>query len=172
MQTTFKFFFACLICFILLFLNGCGNSEVAMTNGANNEMCNDTEQREYVLINVDGTVIYDGQPVAEATVTFLGIDGRSGATFITNRSGRFSLFDIGIGIPLDYRGIYPGDYRVTISKKEGGRRTVMGGRIVYVEEEGAPQRSLLPPRYAQPETSGILVTLSPGENEFVFELGN
>src|SRR5207249_460541 len=67
------------------------------------------------LVPVSGTVTADGQPLANATVTFIPKDGTPGfgGTGKTDGSGKYTLAGSRDNAP----GIPPGEYRVAISKR-------------------------------------------------------
>jgi len=90
---------------------------------------------------VEGTVTFDdGVPVEGATVAFTSENFV--ARSITDASGKYVLSILDAP---------PGDYRVTISK------------IV----DGA---SVLPEKYAHPDTSGLTITVRSGRNNVDFAL--
>lgn len=67
------------------------------------------------LVNVKGAVTMDGQPIEGATVIFVPSDSKAGSgSAMTDASGHFSL------TTRQEDGVAPGEYRVTITKKEGG----------------------------------------------------
>lgn len=64
------------------------------------------------LVDVEGIVTLDDQPVAGAVVTFLPIDGQGHlATGWSNADGSFRL------ITLNEDGVKPGDYKVFVTKE-------------------------------------------------------
>jgi len=131
---------------------------------------------------VEGTVTFNGEPVAGATVSFQPVspDGES-ASGMTNASGRFTLTSGGAARPGS--GALPGDYRVTIIKREPpppdpDYEAYERGDIDYNELQermrrrdalgsGAPSalpRNVLPARFASPGTSGLDATVVSGRN--------
>ncbi len=99
-----------------------------------------------------GLLTLDGQPVAGASIVFMPQGGGRPALGRTDQGGRYTLttFEKGDGAP-------PGAYSVAISLERMGPNDEL--------------ESLLPRKYARPETSGLVVEVSPrGSNEFSFEL--
>ncbi|MFM1995695.1 MAG: hypothetical protein RLZZ111_82 [Planctomycetota bacterium] len=130
---------------------------------------------------VEGTVLLDGQPVAEATVGFSPLAGGLPAVGMTDGDGRFRLSSTGGGRPE--AGAVPGEYVVMVSKQ-------------VVEHSGAPPtpeeessaaptswpdrgsarpptqtvRDLVPAAYGQAESSDLRAVVKPGRNTLQFEL--
>lgn len=64
------------------------------------------------LVPVTGTVTFDGQPLADATVIFISLQGESRQTSaVTDGDGKYSLMSAN-----GFEGAVPGDYDVLISK--------------------------------------------------------
>ena len=129
------------------------------------------EQGAEGTVTATGTVIYEGQPVEDATVTFkpAGEEGRA-ASGTTDAEGKFELSTLAAD-----DGVVPGTYEVAISK------TVIEGGLdgedpqAYFEEHGRPPRTtrkeLLPVKYKNAETAGLTAEVTEdGENHFPFEL--
>lgn len=126
-------------------------------------------RRGPALAQVKGTVLYDGQPLAGATVSFVpdGSKGTKGrmAIGVTGADGRFSL-----------RSFAPDDGAVT------GFHNVSIAAMDSVPEDPAPQpngqpgptpplKSRIPARYNDPATSGFSAEVKAGTaNEFEFKL--
>ncbi len=115
---------------------------------------------------VTGTVTYNGQPVSDAMVTFIG--GERGAIGRTNESGQIQMttFDAG-------DGALPGTYKVMISKTvlEGVPAEMGEGTSPDEEPAMGEQKDLLPPKYKDPNESGLTAEVGEGsKNEFHFEL--
>jgi hypothetical protein len=134
-----------------------------------------------VVAFVEGTVLLDGQPVAEATVGFSPIAGGLPAVGMTDGDGRFHLSSTGGGRPE--AGAVPGEYAVVVSKQ-------------VVEHSGAPPtpeqessvppsswpdrgsarpptqtvRDLVPAAYGHAESSGLRAVVKPGRNTLQFDL--
>lgn len=66
------------------------------------------------LANASGKVTLDGQPVAQATVTFVPVDGGRPSTAITDAQGQYTMnsFD-------DAQGAIVGDHNVSVMKIDG-----------------------------------------------------
>jgi len=124
-------------------LVGCGGSKLA-------------------TIKVSGTVTLDGAPLADASVNFVPkTEGQGHAAYgKTDAEGRYQLQTLQ-GDPD--AGTTPGEYLVTISKREA----------VVSDESGRsppPVKSLIPTRYNKPETSELTATVAKGSTVFDFPL--
>lgn len=100
---------------------------------------------------VGGQVIYRKKPLAEAVVTFHPKDATGRLlSATTDAEGRFRLTTT-----VTNDGAPAGEYGVSVAlreKRKDGDDEVRNGR------------NLLPPRYADPKTSGLTATVKPGEN--------
>lgn len=127
---------------------------------------------------VQGRVVYRGQGVPHSSVVFLPADEESAAAAKnlrpfadTDDAGYFQLktYVSGDGVP-------PGKYRVSIITPSGdapvGSREDRDGMDVAQPTSGLNIPRSLRQKYADAETSGITVTIRPGENQlepFVLE---
>jgi hypothetical protein len=103
---------------------------------------------------VKGTITWRGQPVAGATVMFMPGNGRP-ATGMTDAEGHFHLSTFG-----QADGALPGHHKVSITK-----------RVAIGDGPYPPERSEIPPNYANTTTSGLEVDVTAaGPNDFPFEL--
>jgi len=108
---------------------------------------------------VTGTVVYRGQPVEDAEVTFMPSGGRI-ATGKTDTEGRFHMCTFGSA-----DGVLPGQSTVLVVKKT---------KVASAKPSSSPYdtlRNVLPERYGNPTRSGLTATVEPGgKNDFRFEL--
>ena len=109
------------------------------------------------LVLCRGTVFFQGEPLAGATVTFSPKENSPGvraAVATTDDKGAFSLMTLG------QKGIFPGEYRVSLvknnavetpSSRERTEQMSPGGR------PGRPQRieSMIPVKYNNERSSGL-----------------
>lgn len=120
---------------------------------------------------VEGLVTLDGEPVADATVTFTPVVEGSGAmaTGTTDATGKYRLTALAAGYtPQAGSGTLPGEYNVGVVKikppeiptsteaakpKEGQRP--MNSAITY----------MVPQKYENPTGSGIKATVKEGKND-------
>lgn len=129
------------------------------------------------LVRVKGKVVYEGQPISGATVTFKPNDGGPIATGMTDASGAFSLTTGG------RPGAVIGAHKVGITKMSGGASAVateamspddMREMQKAAMDKGADStpKSEIPEKYANPEKSGLVATVSENaaENEFEYTL--
>ena len=121
---------------------------------------------------VRGTVTLDGEPLADAAVSFVPKNPGEGAAGFgrTNEKGVYLLQTIA-GNPD--AGTLPGEYIVTISKYQSvptGRKIMDSSTREWVDEV---QSVLLFPgmaTYANSETTPFSATVVKGRNRFDFEL--
>ena len=117
-------------------------------------------------VPVTGTVLYKGQPVADATVLFEPANDTPAAAGKTDAQGHYRLetFD-----PAD--GAVPGDYKITVRKVE----VIRGHKGEQVPDDyvGPPpdEKWLLPAKFSKAETSGLAATVNEGQtNEIKLDL--
>ncbi len=116
---------------------------------------------------VTGVVNYQGTPVDGASVTFTPANGRP-ATGQTNANGEFTLTTFK---PND--GAIVDDHVVTIAKVESAPPSTGEIGREPPKTTTAPPKSLIPKKYADPNTSNLKETVSsPGPNEFTFDLSD
>ena len=141
------------------------------------------------VVSVTGTVVYQGQPLAGATVMFVAEGGRLAcgqfASALTGAQGEFRLTTQVPGNHVLY-GAIPGEHRVIISKfvppsgmsepsyreRLDAQEKAMAQRGMLTREETVPSKvELLPVRYsdAQQTTLSALVK-GRGPNHFTFAL--
>ena len=112
------------------------------------------------LCPAEGTIRFEGQPVAGATVVFTPAtksdESQKDAQSETDENGNFSIqtFDGKTYHP----GIRPGDYLVTVTKLE-----------LPKDMRGQPKH-LLPKQYRSTSASTLKATVSTDETRFDFEL--
>src|SRR5262249_53332966 len=108
---------------------------------------------------VTGTVTLDGKPRAGATVGFHRRNPETekyttAADGLTDETGRFQLSTY-----TRFDGCPAGEFTVTVVKTGKG----------YYDRE-APEKSLIPEKYATPDKSEIKVTVKEGSNEVNLDL--
>ena len=113
-------------------------------------------------VAVTGSVVYEGQPVAGALVTF--VPAASDKTLKTAQSetaedGRFEMsYQVGNETKS---GLPPGEYKVAVEKLD----------LESVQSTLTPPKSLLPDKYASEQTSGLSAAVQvESDNDFQFEL--
>lgn len=118
---------------------------------------------------VTGKVTYNGQPVADATVTFVG--PANSAFGRTDAEGNFKLrTTVGEKVPL-------GDYQVTVMKTDTppAPPASMNPEEYRPPDPNAPPppepKDLVPAKYKNPTTSLLTASVKDsGENKFEFPL--
>lgn len=135
------------------------------------------------LVAADGTVTYQGKPLAGANVMFLPENGPL-ASGVTDADGKFKLTSAG------QPGVTAGPAKVTVTafppgQKVEGSQTVNAQpktpeeQAAYMKKAEEMQRamasgqsppapkSLIPESYNKPDTSGLSFTINPnGDNHF------
>lgn len=130
---------------------------------------------------VHGTVTFNGTPVEGATVTFVPKEGATGnpkpqaASAITDSSGRYSIGTFATG-----DGAVPGDYLVKVTKyrvtqqQQAGNDPESQMQAFLQHQQGAQQqagpKNELPVKYENEKTSGLFLTVQPGDNTFDINL--
>ena len=103
-----------------------------------------------------GEATFEGKPLAGAIVTLHPLDPPSrefpSAKAVVDADGRFTL-----GTYAASDGAAAGEYRVSIVSYAPAKAN-------EVRDESYRPRNTLPPRYANPQTSGLTATIGPGEN--------
>ncbi|MEL7500582.1 MAG: hypothetical protein AAFN77_23520 [Planctomycetota bacterium] len=115
---------------------------------------------------VSGKVMLDGQPAANAKITFMPVDGSRVANGLTDSTGAFSsvtTFGSGDGAIL-------GEHQVAITPKDpppmpGDEISSPGGR-----EKRVRYQSPIPTKYGDPKKSGLTASVKSSGNNFTFEL--
>ena len=126
------------------FLSGCGESYV---------------KTEYIK----GKVIFKGEPLADAMVTFHPKDSNGvPASGTSNSNGEFELFAVG-GKPG--AGAIAGNYTVTVTKLNSENKEIpdpnsSGGVRVVVSST-----LVTPKAFSKKETSSLTVTVASGKND-------
>ena len=122
---------------------------------------------------VNVTVTYKGQPVADATVTFINQEGEAAPSFGKTDAQGVAKMRTQWG-----EGAVLGQHKVTITKVEssGGGSTVLQDSKDYVPPpEGgtavAKTKSLIPEKYGLVGSSGLTAEVKKdGKNEIPFDL--
>jgi hypothetical protein len=114
-------------------------------------------------VAVTGTVTNGGAPLEGANVIFHPVV-ESGQTLasqaVTDARGRFEL-STHVGAGKFKPGIVPGKYSVAITKLDAAS----------IATTLAPPKNVLPKKYADPKTSGLVAEVVEGrENDFEFPL--
>ena len=129
------------------------------------------------LIPAGGTVKYQGKPLAGARVTFIPEGEGSVAMSTTDSQGKFELKT------GTESGVVAGPSKVTVTMMESGVETGLSKDMTPEDMQALAiagklddmlkkqERSLIPKKYARPETSGLSYEVKKGEeNQFPIEL--
>ena len=134
--------------------------------------CGSGDPRHRNLVPASGVILYNGEPIEGASVTFHHEDtSKQGGSAISEANGVFTLRTYG------GPGTYPGTYIVTASKvtvtypisdEELNRRELEGLPVPAPTTEW-----LLPLKYRDKATSGIQIVIPPGgDRNLRIELSN
>jgi hypothetical protein len=104
---------------------------------------------------VSGTVTYHNAPVTEGNITFIPVDPKQGAPAIGS-IGPDGSYTLHTQDPND--GVRPGQYKVAVSVTPEPEDTYSTKKQV---------KSKISPVYADPETSGITVTVEAGKSNTI-----
>jgi hypothetical protein len=109
-------------------------------------------------VPLSGRITYKGEPLIGGTVTFHPVDAAQcrPATASIQPDGSF----VAATLEND-RGIMPGEYRVSVVLLKTPLFDVSPAQAAAA----AKTNMVLPPRYADPATSGLSVTVEPGGTE-------
>lgn len=123
------------------------------------------------VVPVSGVVTLDGQPLADAAIAFMPVDGGRFGYGSTNEKGEFQ-----IGTFTDSDGALVGVHRISITLQDIISPAAMG-RTPEEEEEMDRRgesiwvfKSRIPEKYASPDTSGLRVDVKKGISPVRFEL--
>lgn len=119
------------------------------------------------LYEAEGTVTYNGTPVADAVVNF-GFDDGSTSVATTGPDGKFVITTNGrVGAPL-------GSAVVAITKFGGSAMATPEQMMAAAQKgESTSTKSAIPDKYADPKTSGLKAEIVAGgkdKNKFTFPL--
>ena len=126
-------------------------------------------------INVTGKVTYEGEPLADAAVRFSPKGAEGNAAYGTTDANGFYKLQTLLGEAN--AGTTPGEYLVTISKREQLERADEDGRNDGPSKPStAPSgptpmpKSFIPERYESTTTSNLTATVSKESKEHNFDL--
>ncbi len=142
--------------------------------------CGSSKPKAVPTEMVEGVVTLDGQPVSEATVTFLPVQEGAGAsaTGMTDSEGKYTLTAVGAGIGAQRgAGTLPGEYYVGVEKvglPDIPAAADLGESAKSSAASGRPQdvkvTYIVPEKFRDPVSSGIKVTVKAGQNNIPIEL--
>lgn len=130
--------------------------------------CADSESSKHPpVVKAGGVVLYQGQPVAGADVTFNNREANQTGTAQTDANGRFELSTFG-----QNDGVVPGHQFVAIRRVDVIDKTppnvdVSAGGVAIPPE----YRWIVPQKYSNATTSGLTEEVKAGApNDFKFDL--
>jgi hypothetical protein len=125
-----------------------------------------SEKRQKVYKST-GTLLLDGKPCADATVTFFSDVHQISATGRTDSEGRFKLTTY-----VEGDGAVEGGQKITVVKREFTQQKT---KFDSADEPSVAMipKELLPKKYMTPTTSGIAQSVSAsGSNDFKIEIAS
>ncbi|MDR1269406.1 MAG: carboxypeptidase-like regulatory domain-containing protein [Planctomycetaceae bacterium] len=136
--------------------------------------CNNGDPRSKLLVPAAGVVLYNGTPLAEASIVLFNKDApmKQGGSAITAANGTFTISMYG-----NRDGTYSGNYAVTISKTEV-KSSLSNEELLDYERRNVPipeknyqTISTLPEKYSAVSTTDIRLTIpSKGDKNIKIEL--
>lgn len=119
------------------------------------------------VVPASGVVLYQGQAIAGAEVTFNNEAAKTTGSAKTDDSGRFVLSTFG-----KHDGVVPGPQIVAIRRVDVIDKTPPGVDVSAGGKALPPEiRWIIPKKYSDPSKSGLTADVSTsGPNEFKFEL--
>ena len=118
------------------------------------------------LVPVSGTVLLDGKPMPQGTIGFVPVDptGEVASSPIVN--GKFQMVTT-----ASSRGVVSGAYHIIISSHEPV--ALPDPSVPFQLDPNnlpPPPKSLIPEKYGNPKTSGLVTTVAPNMPPLLFEL--
>jgi len=118
-------------------------------------------------VPVTGTVLYQGKPVENATVTFINDVAQKSAYAVTDKNGVFQLMTFEKG-----DGAIQGEQRVAVRRVNIVDKTPPGLDLAAGGVAPPPEITwIVPEKYSNAETSGLTAhVIESGKNDFTFDL--
>lgn len=135
--------------------------------------CSHKDPRARNLVRVHGKVLLDAAPLVDASLKFHPFEENEFVHAAVGKARENGRFNITTFLPED--GIHPGKYRVAVISEEI-TNALPPEKILEMEAKGMPVplpifKSLIPKRYNDPETSGIVVEVPrQGKKDILIEL--
>ncbi|HJZ55506.1 MAG TPA: hypothetical protein VKE74_11130 [Gemmataceae bacterium] len=120
------------------------------------------------LARVKGTVTLDGQPLRKGTITFESPGKRPATgTIVNGEITGVSTYDPDDGVPV-------GEHKVAVTATEDAASAVVAnpGEAKAPGANYMSGKSLIPTRYNNPGTSGLVAEIKKGENTVEFKLSS
>ena len=117
------------------------------------------------LVEVTGTVMLDGIPLAHGTIGFVPVDPDGQAAGSQIVDGEFKIVT-----SASAPGAAAGKYDVIISSHQPQKLPDTTNFKLDPTKLPPPPKSLIPEKYSNPKTSGLEVTVAPGMIPLQFDI--
>lgn len=127
--------------------------------------CGSADKKRLPMGKVKGKVLYKGNPVAWAAVTFMADGAPRAGTGSTNGDGEFQLttFDTNDGAVV-------GTHKVTVIQQSPPTKPMSPGDLAANGPPPAPKEGLIPSKYADIKTTPLTKSVEAGPNNITIEL--
>jgi hypothetical protein len=115
------------------------------------------------VATVSGTVTYRGKPVTSGTVVFVGEDHRVSLPAPIQADGTYTARRVPVG---SVKVVVDNPRPVFIGRSSGGPRPTVDDPEVTANREVAAHYVPTPPKYRDPDQSGITLEVHGGTNPF------
>ena len=130
--------------------------------------CGGAKKGQLPAAQVTGQVTYRGAPLAHGEIKFIPVQAAGKGVRVAygnlDEQGRYRLSTYGQG-----DGAILGDFCVVVESREELPPDVAKGAMALGKAAQRP-KSLIPPRYAHPDTSGLTAHVASKNNAINFEL--
>ena len=123
------------------------------------------------LASALGVVTYQGEPLADATVTFVSTETEKGyqpGIGSTNDRGEFRIRS------YEYDGAIVGSHKIVVFKLDASTLVIdpkTQKPVPMMDKRWKKPKLFIPAKYTQPEMSGLTAKVESGKkNQFTFEL--
>jgi hypothetical protein len=144
--------------FLVIKYNGKGVQPLPRPDDCPDELAvqlDSSRSKKPPMPKVSGIVTFNGEPLANAVLTFVSEKGRV-STGITDKQGRYELTTF-----EENDGALPGQCRVTIATQ-----------AAPTPKKAGDAQATVPAKYSDPQTSALMVEVRDGVNQFDFALSD
>ena len=129
--------------------------------------CNDGMEGKIKTEYVEGIVTLDGSPLSGAAVTFYPVDTAGKPAFgSTDDTGKYQLTTDG---GADFKGALPGEYKVTIVKKQ--MPTPVGAEVSQTTVDLSDKTTwITQEKQSKQDSTDLTATVKTGDNDIPFAI--